>query len=346
VLTVLKGETTADGTLTAYYSNEQVATQSQEGITNSYSLDATGRQRERVETGKESATEIFHYDGESDSPAWTETSSGWTRNVSGIGGSLGAIQSSSGAVTLELTDPHGDVAATVSSNPEAKELGAKYEYNEFGVPLKGTPTSFGWLGGKERRTQFPSGVIQMGVRSYVPALGRFLSPDPVPGGSANAYDYVDQDPVNGFDLQGEKFCIFKGREICGRNGAEIRRAARNANANRHRILPVITHSHAGFERTLHQAEHEVSKWENLSGESRTPWKPRTARELGSAVNGSAVSIPCKQIGLALGGTGIATGAAGLATVWIPGVGETLLLAGAGIDLAGVAADLIHEGGVC
>lgn len=42
----------------------------------------------------------------------------------------------------------------------------------------------------------------MGVRSYVPAIGRFLTPDPVPGGSANAYDYVNQDPVNNFDPGG------------------------------------------------------------------------------------------------------------------------------------------------
>jgi RHS repeat-associated protein len=53
------------------------------------------------------------------------------------------------------------------------------------------------------RTELPSGVIQMGARSYIPQLGRFLTLDPVPGGSANAYDYVDQDPVNGFDLGGE-----------------------------------------------------------------------------------------------------------------------------------------------
>jgi hypothetical protein len=30
----------------------------------------------------------------------------------------------------------------------------------------------------------------------------FLQTDPIPGGSANAYDYVNQDPLNGLDLAG------------------------------------------------------------------------------------------------------------------------------------------------
>jgi len=38
---------------------------------------------------------------------------------------------------------------------------------------------------------------------YSPSLGRFLQVDPVSGGSANAYDYVDQDPVNELDLDGD-----------------------------------------------------------------------------------------------------------------------------------------------
>ena len=42
----------------------------------------------------------------------------------------------------------------------------------------------------------------MGARSYVPQLGRFLQPDPVPGGSANAYSYTFGDPVNSTDPTG------------------------------------------------------------------------------------------------------------------------------------------------
>lgn len=41
-----------------------------------------------------------------------------------------------------------------------------------------------------------------GQRTYVPQLGRFPQVDPVMGGSANAYDYSNQDPPNVDDLDG------------------------------------------------------------------------------------------------------------------------------------------------
>jgi RHS repeat-associated protein len=42
----------------------------------------------------------------------------------------------------------------------------------------------------------------MGVRPYVPTMGRFLQVDPVDGGSLNSYEYAGQDPINAFDLDG------------------------------------------------------------------------------------------------------------------------------------------------
>ncbi|HEY2333635.1 MAG TPA: RHS repeat-associated core domain-containing protein [Solirubrobacterales bacterium] len=206
-ITSLPGAYAGGSTLkTSFYSNEMLASQSQGGITNSYQLDATGRVRQVVQTGSKEGTEVFHYAGGSDAPVWTERDSTWTRNIGGIGGGLAAIQSSTGETNLQLADLHGDVVATASLSTTAKEPTAKFEFDEFGNPKSGSAGRFGWLGGKQRRTELPSGVIQMGVRSYVPALGRFITPDPVPGGSANAYDYANQDPVNGFDLAGEDSC--------------------------------------------------------------------------------------------------------------------------------------------
>lgn len=190
---------------TTYFSTDMVASQAQGGVTNSFELDASLRQRARLQGGGGiEGTEIFHYDGTSDSPAWTERGATWTRSVTGIGGELAAVQDSSSGTMMQLTNLHGDVVAAADLSPTATKLTETFRFDEFGNPLSGAAGRFGWLGGKQRRTELPSGVIQMGVRSYVPTLGRFLTPDPVLGGSANAYDYASQDPVNNLDLTGEK----------------------------------------------------------------------------------------------------------------------------------------------
>jgi RHS repeat-associated protein len=190
---------------TTYFSNGMIATQSQNGLTNSYQLDASLRPRQRLQAGGLQGTEIFHYTSAGDSPSWTVRGSTWTRNIVGIGGELAAVQESGKEVELQLTNLHGDVSATAALSSAATALLSTRSYDEFGNQTGGAPGArFGWLGGMQRRTELPSGVVQMGARSYVPAIGRFLSTDPISGGSANAYDYGNADPVNQFDPSGLK----------------------------------------------------------------------------------------------------------------------------------------------
>jgi RHS repeat-associated protein len=187
---------------TSYFSTDMVASQIQNGVTNTFQLDGALRQRQRTQGGGLEGVEVFHYADGSDTPAWTQLGAKWSRNIGGIGGGVSAIQGSSSETLLQLTNLHGDVVATATLNPSATKPVATFEHDEFGVPKLGGTQQFGWLGSQGRRTEFSSGVIQMGARSYVPSLGRFLSPDPILGGSANPYDYAGQDPVNAFDLTG------------------------------------------------------------------------------------------------------------------------------------------------
>ncbi|MCW2599501.1 MAG: repeat protein [Frankiales bacterium] len=187
----------ATPTTIGYYSTDLVANMSQNGSTRSWNLDAAGRRR--TMTDQAAATTVSHYGSGDDNPAWIKEPGGSnTIYTSGLAGNLAASTTGT-STTYQLSNLHGDIAVTTTAGTNT--LGASLEADEYGTP-RGTTARYGWLGGKQRSSDDLGGIVLMGVRLYSPVLGRFLQTDPVPGGSANNYDYANQDPINQLDLDG------------------------------------------------------------------------------------------------------------------------------------------------
>jgi RHS repeat-associated protein len=116
----------------------------------------------------------------------------------------------------DAADLHGDVVLTLDlAGTAGGPLGV---YDPDGQPLSPTTgmldsdavpdTSYGsadtaWVGqwGNQYEHAGTLALVQLGARPYLPALARFLSIDPVEGGTSNDCVYSD-DPVKQYDLTG------------------------------------------------------------------------------------------------------------------------------------------------
>jgi RHS repeat-associated protein len=184
-----------------YFADDMLASQTQNGTTMNWALDPT--EQRFASYGQGSLTYTNHYSDTGSDPSWVSGSDGsWTRDVTGFDGQLAAQVTSTGT-TLELPDLHGDIMATATTSGTSTGPSATYVYNEFGTPETGTSGEYGWLGGAQISSHALGGQLLMGARAYNPATGRFSQTDPVPGGSANAYDYGAQNPVTNFDPTGQ-----------------------------------------------------------------------------------------------------------------------------------------------
>ncbi|MEW2382001.1 RHS repeat-associated core domain-containing protein [Micromonospora sp. NPDC047707] len=227
--------TLPDGLTNTYFVNDLVQKQELDDVRQVWTLDPSRRFRtfttETLVDGAwtPSTSKVNHYSDDSDEPRWvvTDTVTGdISRNVSGPDGDLAATTSASGNVKLHLTNLHGDVVVT--TDPALVDVEA-FDYDEFGNAQAGqADQAYGWLGGKQRSGEALGDVILMGVRLYSPSLGRFLQVDPVDGGSCNDYDYACADPVNQFDLDGQR--CWGPKWACRKAAAVGRGIARGASA--------------------------------------------------------------------------------------------------------------------
>ncbi|MEV0451883.1 RHS repeat-associated core domain-containing protein, partial [Streptomyces sp. NPDC050600] len=205
------GRTTAlPGTQIGYFANDLVHQQVAGGRRQTWQLDAEQRLRswtvDENTDGTWSQTEgkVNHYGSDDDAPRWiTENvnDGSISRYVDSASGRLAAVTGGSGDTALQLTNIHGDIALQLPLNPADAPI--VLDNDEYGNSRTEQPDSrYNWLGGMQRSSETLTGLTLMGVRLYDPVTGRFLSTDPIHGGSCNSYDYVCGDPINMLDLDG------------------------------------------------------------------------------------------------------------------------------------------------
>jgi len=134
---------------------------------------------------------------------WGTDLSGSMQGAGGVGGLLAENIVTNG-VHFVAYDGNGNVAALVSATNGA--VTANYEYGPFGELIRATgpmakANPFGW---SDKITDPETGLSYYGHRYYNPSTGRWLSRDPLQEqGAVNLYGYVDNDPSDYFDTDGQ-----------------------------------------------------------------------------------------------------------------------------------------------
>jgi RHS repeat-associated protein len=220
---------------------EHIVTRSSEA-----SLPGRDSEPELGSTSSRKESTIYGYTGSGDSPDFLRNSAGEiTERYFSLPGGLTltkrVAESEAKRTRISLHDLHGDLLTTLDGNG-AMERGVQL-FDPFGLRLKpteafldahptlrtlldasedvadsrGNTAEDGYLGVHHRFTETAVSdlqPIQMGARTYVPRLGRFLPLDPVEGGVDNDYVWPN-DPVNQSDVDGKLVPLVIGAVTLG-----------------------------------------------------------------------------------------------------------------------------------
>jgi RHS repeat-associated protein len=118
----------------------------------------------------------------------------------------GASNSGVYAAEYTVSSSLGHTLVTLASNGNLAGSNINlHRFGPFGEVINQDPNSkYEYAGSAQRRTEaeYALKFVTMGARLYLPTLGRFLSVDPVKGGTQNDYVYV-VDPIGSSDFSGE-----------------------------------------------------------------------------------------------------------------------------------------------
>ncbi|WP_143162722.1 RHS repeat-associated core domain-containing protein [Couchioplanes caeruleus] len=191
-----------------YYANDMTRAITTGSVSTTYTLDVNAKRFRNYTTqvGTVSSAKTNHYSDDTDNPTWIAENGSYTRMVTGLGGVAAVYDGATGKMHWKIANLHGDFVATIVGGDTG--ITASHLADEYGRESNAGAGAgrYGWLGTFQRSADNPAGLITMGVRTYNPVTGRFLSTDPIYGGNANSYDYCAGDPINCTDTSGAVSC--------------------------------------------------------------------------------------------------------------------------------------------